>query len=1116
MEDIQHTNITQHNKGLYTDTSPQSQPKGTYRFALNTVNESELGDIGFKGNEESNEECAKLPINYIPIGKVYIGEGKTCVFLVSKDGLISEIGIYDDQCKYETHVNDNSSDIKNKLNFKVDKQIQATFRLRGGCNRTVYFTDDYNKPRYYDFDKPQDFKDKTGKWVNAKFNLQKTYSKIPEIENIEVFDTGGNLKPGSYNIAIQYIDASLNPTEWITSTNIIKIYNDSIKKPYKDINGSIQSEQEYLRFPNTSKAIKIIFFNLDENFSFYRLAFIAANSGTGLINEVLYSESIPISKKDFIYTGDNAIEKGTTEEILQYSDVLEKVSSIEQLENRLLLANTQGTQADLCSLQKYASKIKADCVLKKVILDNVTEEFSNPKNPLQNIESTGYMPGEIYSFGLVYIFEDNTLSPVYHIPGKSNNNGMIDRIFSYAENTFPMKLNNQSNSVYSDSNSCENKDYWGLDSEGNSLTGKKIRHHRFPLRNEIGKPLLVTTENDPSSATYHQLVLTITGTLKIPIGTEIGNYFEVKIDYKNGGVDYSFIREINANDFSKEPNTSVLITLKEYGISHTIDVFTDIKLSISKNNSFQNKENINLGDNSTDYDNDYFIDNANYNLASAIYTNEIQNKSYYTEILGIKFSGIELPTLEDTRGKKIIGYNIVRNERKDFDRTILDTGVLIPCTTNADFIAQGLLKPDGATLEPTIYGLIHPEHKFNNKEYTNYDKLIQQGYFDISKQYYGLFNYDDVMDGSSFNSEAHDDSNDDSSTSDGSVISKGLDGWSFNGITRDTSVDFKKLYDVDAFTLFKEDIDERFYLDALGSRKVKDNSKELFNIACDNKIGIITLKSNKVFPNGDKLPYVVLSKDNLDSYSNFRLLPYYKENKNPFYFDENNISEERVLFNGDSYITSMKYTNTVFWDNRVSERRGKKSFWKTVLGVALGILGGILLATGIGAALGALVIGAGITIIGGAALLISSGIKAENFQKAYQDSYEKGLRQTALDNWVKTLYQYQYHNNPYGFVCDIVSSNEENPLVYDGPSDDTIQWLGDSISDLWFESNVNMALRNKFIVNDTPSFCSSPSIPQNGNMNTISIDHIWSTDWTNSNQERPPQSELEKHLASKL
>lgn len=90
---LQENNISQLSKGLYKDNSPIEQPKGTYSFCLNGVNETELGDFGFISNEESNEQCASLTTGYIPIGKCYIGDNETVIFSVSADNSVSEIGI---------------------------------------------------------------------------------------------------------------------------------------------------------------------------------------------------------------------------------------------------------------------------------------------------------------------------------------------------------------------------------------------------------------------------------------------------------------------------------------------------------------------------------------------------------------------------------------------------------------------------------------------------------------------------------------------------------------------------------------------------------------------------------------------------------------------------------------------------------------------------------------------------------------------------------------------------------------------------------------------------------------------------------------------------------------
>ncbi len=83
--DVNNNNLNEFNVGLHTDASPINQPKGTQRFALNTVNETDKGDEFFRSNEESNEPCVAFPEGFIPIGKVYISSNETAVFLVSEN-----------------------------------------------------------------------------------------------------------------------------------------------------------------------------------------------------------------------------------------------------------------------------------------------------------------------------------------------------------------------------------------------------------------------------------------------------------------------------------------------------------------------------------------------------------------------------------------------------------------------------------------------------------------------------------------------------------------------------------------------------------------------------------------------------------------------------------------------------------------------------------------------------------------------------------------------------------------------------------------------------------------------------------------------------------------------
>lgn len=1097
--EVNNNNINEFSVGLHTDASPQNQPKGTQRFALNTVNETDKGDEFYRSNEEGNEPCIAFPEDFIPIGKVYISDNETVIFLVSKDNMISEFGILKNNCTYEQHVNDEDSDEEDKLGFTVEHQIQATYRLRRGCERTIYFTDDNRKPRYYNFDKPADFKNDNGTWAGKKFNLFKEYNKIPEFRNIEVLDSGGVQEPGSVNISIRYLDEGLNPSEWILTSEIINIYNDLSTEDFLDIQGSINSESDYLAFPTTSKSIKVEFDNLDENYAFYQLAFIHATTGSGFVSDVKVTDVIPTSKDFFVYTGENAATTGTQEEILFFNNIIDKANSIEQIENRLILVNTEGKQTNFCKLQRYASRIKADVVTRKIYTNQI-DDPRNTKNPTVHFGDmitggTGYMPGEIYSFGVVYVFEDGTLSPVFHIPGK---NPDVDpgMIFSPGEDTYPMSNNNESiNNRYIDNDNCDTNTYWGLDSEGITLQNKPVRHHRFPLRSELNLPL-VQEEVDMGTGEqvfpYYYVQLTGDGTITLPVvcpdppGACVpvsAPPFQARVTYTVDGVENTLVVSIDPSLIASNP--AHIIASSNFYTSNDIVI---VKIEEADENGVVTDVTVGVSPKGLTY------------VATPLNsTQTTEGKVYSTEILGIKFSGVDLPSLNDTNGEKIVGYYIVRNERIDNEKTILDSAVLVPTFENNKYISHGLLAPnvaDTSKINKKLFGVIHPEHKFNKKEYNSFDYIKQEGNFDIIGSKYSKTSYNDVYDGTSYDSEIHKSGNDDGSVS---------DGFSLTLIMRDNYLSYKiKTF----FNIIKANVKEMFYLNALESRDINDGANTAYNISVDNRIGIIQFENEEVDPLDNRLPYVVIGRYILDSYSNFRTLPYYKDSLNMEKFNTMTNVGTATIFNGDTYVCPMRYTNSIFWDNRIADRAGKTSVWNYIIGGILIIVGTVLAFFTAGAT--TLVIGAGISIIGGGALFISSGIKRDAMVKAYGEEYKKGLRETVLDDWVDAFYNYK--DNPFTQSFGFAGNGQNGRS---GPSDDEIQWIGDTLTDLWFESTINISLRNKMI-SDAPTFLDAPGIIESGNDSPINTQEYFGKYYTSSSPSRYPVSKQDYHMNKKL
>jgi len=405
-------------------------------------------------------------------------------------------------------------------------------------------------------------------------------------------------------------------------------------------------------------------------------------------------------------------------------------------------------------------------------------------------------------------------------------------------------------------------------------------------------------------------------------------------------------------------------------------------------------------------------------------------------------------------------------------------------------------------IKKNIFSFINLDHKFFNREISkeSFDEIIHQGTFTYnpSEIKYSKTTFQDVYDGSSYNSEEHKDSNDDGRPADGNPWNNyAYDGWSLDTIFRDTPLNFQQ---ENTFTIDNDKVDEMFYLSALDKREVDNGTNLVYNISGDNRIGVVKFKEDSL-TNNKKFPYVVLRKNNVDSYSTFRNTPYYKEHDNPKYFATETQPE---IWNGDSYVSPIRYNNTMFWDNRVAKRVSQTNFFTDILLPIIFIIGGAILTF--------FVPGAGIALIGAGITFLSSGIKKSNYEQAYSREYQRGLRQTTLDRWVSAFYLYNTWNITQ--YIDINVGGNGASHGYDGPSDDSIQWISDCLTNLWFETSFNVQLRNKFFT-DIPTHLEAPSPIETGQNRYIESHEFFGTMWIRSNP-RYPVSSLERHVNNKL
>ena len=1120
--------------GLNTDSSLVNQPEGTTRFVFTGVNETKEGDYGFIANEESNQECydftvgGLLPTGYIPMGKCYIGGENSSIFLAHPNGN-SAIIIVDKECNSILAVSDKDQD--EKLGFSVTQQIDATFRLRRGCERVVYWVDP--KPRMFIFDKPEEFQNSvTGDWDISKFSLFKKYKKIPIVEEITVVDGAGNLAPGSYNFSIQYLDEDFNPTEFVTSTETISIYNTPSTTTYRDKRGAtMERNDSYLNFEISNKAIKIVFDleSLDTTFPFYRLAISEAATGNGEVSDTKYTAEISTKNNIFYYTGSNYESIGTQAEVTMFNNIIEKAQSIEQIENRLILGDVEGKQINYCKFQKYASKINTDLITKTVIISDADK--SNAKDPAAHFNGIGYMPGEIYSFGIVYIFEDNTTTPVFHIPGK-NPNYPPDTVFSEGDSIYAMSEVNNSctETEYIDNNTCEADAYWGIDSYGESLTSKPVRHHRFPLRTDYNIPFITKVPDNQALSFTKNIIVSATKTGAI-CPTECptndlectntpANFGAPAISPSTDRGPFTYTLEYT-EDFT--PGTMInTIDPYEYSVTLGDNVTNNVQYNFNSGNLYSTTVLVNSLTENFEYgsvptSNVVILTGPTLNPTTLMYQYSgtsseteltytitiglgVRNNSeplYTTELFGINFSNVYKPSLSDTNGQEVTGYYIVRNERTEVDKTIIDSAVLTSTTQEKNFVAQGLLFPQYATpgdqaakIKKDVVGLIYPEHKFNNKKYSSFNKIVQQGQFTKTNAIKSRVKIRDVAEGSGYVEGKHKGGEADD------------DGFTLQIKTRDNITEFSPST---SFTINTTDIKELYYLSALEDKLTKDSADkgvDVFNLAADNKVGIINLNQNYTFNTVSSLPYVYLYRENFEPYSNFRLTPYYKESKNPETFDPETNLGTTAIWNGDTYINSIRYVNSVYYDTRMKLRAGRTSVWKYVLAGVLVVLAVAITIFSLGAGAPLIVAAAGVALagaaVGVATTLTISGLQQDAWNKAYNILYNQGLRETVKDDYL------QYDLDP---VSRASRGFEKNP------QDDEIQWLGEC-ANLWFESAVNMGLRHGASDN-TPDFLNAPGLIETG-----STASEWNREYFKINsvgsEEVAPTTALDFHMVKKL
>lgn len=244
----------------------------------------------------------------------------------------------------------------------------------------------------------------------ALFKIFKSYIKV----NLQGIHNGGNLKVGNYTFYFKYVDDDNNETNiagWSKRCPVFIGENSKIDGGYCN--------------KNSNKYIELQLTNLDTTYQYLNVYYTRDSSDQFELNattcfKINQKFSFSDSTKRLIITGNENTIDYTVEALNLNNQILNSVETQAMCSNTLLLGNVQQHSVEYEDLKDLSLRIYPTF---EPIINNTN--YSDVNN-IYNF--TGYFPGEFYSFGIVYIYNNNKESPVFPIRGNVRQGASVPTI----------------------------------------------------------------------------------------------------------------------------------------------------------------------------------------------------------------------------------------------------------------------------------------------------------------------------------------------------------------------------------------------------------------------------------------------------------------------------------------------------------------------------------------------------------------------------------------------------------------------------------------------------------------------------------------------------------------
>ena len=325
--------------------------------------------------------------------------------------------------------------VKNKLNLSLNHPINIECQPSYDGTVNLIINDDYNPPRIINtrFSKIEDNRFKIinrnqavqsntyhPEIVDLETRLFRTSNSFPVLDLTEIY-YGGNLKGGNYVFYVKFADSDENETDVVCESGVVSIFNGTLST-ISSITGTLLNEE-------TNKAVSFNLSNIDTSFPKFYIYFSRETSdlnGFRITEYGKFTKSYDVSGKSQKLT----IYGYEETELISENDLninyltIGAAKTQAQVQNMLFFGNVQKDEIKYKQLQDLSYYIKVTLRQKNKSIgwispitykpDQNGTEYYDPKNIYYNL---GYWPGELYRLGIVYILNDDSLTPAFNLRG---------------------------------------------------------------------------------------------------------------------------------------------------------------------------------------------------------------------------------------------------------------------------------------------------------------------------------------------------------------------------------------------------------------------------------------------------------------------------------------------------------------------------------------------------------------------------------------------------------------------------------------------------------------------------------------------------------------------------